>query len=118
MSNTKHKKHEIDATGERPGRLATRIATLLMGKHKVSYDPHLDAGDRVTIINADKIVFSGKKLAQKEYLHHTMHPGGLKSLPASKLVKEDPERVIRLAVAKMLPKNKLRVGRMKRLLFK
>lgn len=113
-----HKKQEIDATGMRPGRLATKIAGLLMGKHKPTYDPHIDNGDAVTIINADKIVFSGKKLEQKEYVHHTMHPGGLKSVPTKKVLAEDPSAVILHTVEKMLPKNKLRPGRLLRLRFK
>lgn len=112
-----HHKQEIDAAGQTPGRLATRIATLLMGKHKVSYVTHLDKGDKVVVLNADKIVFTGKKLDQKVYRHHSMHPGGLKETPA-KQVMEDPKEVIRHAVEKMLPKNKLRPDRMNRLHFK
>ncbi len=113
-----HKKQQIDAAGGRPGRLATQIATLLMGKHKATYDPHIDNGDFVTVINADKIVFSGKKIDQKDYKHHTMHPGGLKSTPAKRVLAENPSEVIRHAVEKMLPKNKLRSARMLRLRFK
>lgn len=118
MASSKHKKHEIDATAQRPGRLATRVAMLLMGKHKVSYVPHIDAGDKVVITNVDKMVFSGKKLEQKEYLHHSMYPGGLKSAPTQRVMKEDPEKVLLLTVAKMLPKNKFRTNRMKRISFK
>lgn len=117
MASRHHKKHIIDATGGRPGRLATQIAILLMGKNKPTYAPHLDRGDRVVVTNVDKIVFSGKKLAQKEYRHHTMHPGGLKTEPAKKMVQERPADAVRHAVAKMLPKNKLRSNRLLRLSF-
>ncbi len=109
---------EIDATGQAPGRLATKIATLLMGKHKVKYTPHLDLGDKVVITNYDKVVFTGKKMEQKLYRHHTNHPGGLKEKQAKTLMAEKPEETIKSAVAKMLPKNKLRDQRMNRLHFK
>lgn len=117
---TRHRRDKIviDAAGGRPGRLATQIAKILMGKHKASYDPHLDkAGDKVIITNVSQMVLSGKKLEQKEYLHHTMHPGGLKSVSAKKIMKEDPAEALRHAVNKMLPKNKLRTARMLRLKF-
>jgi len=118
MVSIKRKKIEIDAQGQAPGRLATRIATLLMGKHKVDYVPHIDNGDKVIILNADKIRFTGKKAEQKMYRHHSMHPGGLKEIPAKRIMKEHPEEIIRHAVEKMLPKNKLRVDRMNRISFK
>ncbi len=109
---------ELDAAGIAPGRLATQIATILMGKHRPDYTPHIDSGDKVVIANAKDLVFTGKKLDQKVYRHHTLHPGGLKEVGAKIMVKEKPEEVIRLAVIKMLPKNKLRTARMKRLKFK
>lgn len=112
-----HHKQEIDAAGMAPGRLATKIATFLTGKHKVSYEMHVDKGDKVVVSNVEKIVFSGKKIDQKVYRHHSMHPGGLKETPAKKVL-EDPKEVVRLAVMKMLPKNKLRADRIKRLHFK
>lgn len=112
-----HKKVEIDAAGQTPGRLATKIATILQGKHKASFEPHIDRGDKVVISNADKIIFTGKKLVQKVYRHHSMHPGGLKETPAKQMMK-DTKEVIRLAVEKMLPKNKFRTNRMKRIQFK
>ncbi len=118
MASIKRKKHEIDATNQAPGRLATKIATLLMGKHKASYVPHRDMGDKVVILNASKVLFTGKKLEQKEFLHHTMHPGGLKRTPVRKVLAEKPEDVVRHAVVKMLPKNKLREARLLRLSFK
>lgn len=117
MARIKHHKHEIDATGQAPGRLATRIALLLMGKNKPAYESHIDRGDKVVITNADKVVFTGKKMVQKVYRHHSMHPGGLKEIPAKRIMK-DPKEAIRHAVEKMLPKNKFRPNRMKRLQFK
>ncbi len=117
MATIKRKKIEIDATGQTPGRLATKIATILMGKHKVTYVPHIDAGDKVVILNVNEIRFTGKKLDQKIYRHHSMHPGGLKEIPAKKMM-EDPKQIILLAVAKMLPKNKMRDLRMNRISFK
>jgi large subunit ribosomal protein L13 len=118
MSSIKRKKHELDATNQAPGRLATRIAVLLMGKHKVGFEHYKDEGDKVVVLNAEKLIFTGKKLHQKEYKHHTMHPGGLKSVPAKKMKAEKPQDIIRSAVIKMLPKNKLRSKRMQRLSFK
>ena len=112
-----HGKYEIDAAGKQPGRLATEIARLLMGKHKPTYSPHIDEGSKVVVMNADKVVFTGKKIEQKEYRPHSMHPGGLKETPAKKVIKENPEEVIRHAVEKMLPKNKHRSNRLKRLSF-
>lgn len=117
MASTKHKKIELDATAQSPGRLATQIARILMGKHKTSYEPHVDRGDRVLVTNVDKVAFTGKKFEQKVYRHHTMHPGGLKETPVKKVIKEDPEKVVRLAVMKMLPKNKFRTIRMRRIMF-
>lgn len=111
-------KFEIDAAGQAPGRLATKIATILMGKHKVTYRPHVDNGDKVVILNVSKMIFTGKKLEQKLYRHHSMHPGGLKEIPAQKMMKEKPEDVLRHAVMKMIPKNKLRTQRMLRITFK
>lgn len=108
----------IDATGMAPGRLATRIAMILMGKDKPTYTPHLDEGEKVLIENAALIHFTGKKIDQKVYRRHSNYPGGLKETPAKKMLKENPEEIIRLAVAKMLPKNKLRDLRMQRLTFK
>ncbi len=112
------KKFEIDAAGMAPGRLATQIAKILMGKHKVGYQPNVDKGDKVIIINVDKLKFTGKKLDQKVYRHHSMHPGGLKETPAKKIMKENPKKIVLHAVAKMLPKNKLRDGRLLRISFK
>ncbi len=112
------KKIEIDAAGMAPGRLATKMAIILMGKHKVGYEPRLDKGDKVVILNVEKIKFTGKKLDQKLYRHHSNHPGGLKEIPAKKIMKENPREIVLHAVAKMLPKNKLRDGRLLRISFK
>ncbi|PIT88760.1 MAG: 50S ribosomal protein L13 [Candidatus Magasanikbacteria bacterium CG10_big_fil_rev_8_21_14_0_10_36_32] len=112
------KKFEIDAAGQAPGRLATKIATFLMGKHKPTYRPHVDNGDKVVILNVSKMIFTGKKLEQKVYYKHSMHPGGLKETPAKKMMKEKPEEVLIHAVMRMLPKNKLRTQRILRISFK
>jgi large subunit ribosomal protein L13 len=105
----------VDATGKTLGRLASEIAKILMGKHKPTYTPHVDGGDFVVVVNAEKIHVTGKKLDKKIYYKHTLYPGGLKETPLRKMLQEKPEEVIRLAVRGMLPKNKLRDRRMKRL---
>ena len=99
--------HLVDATGKTLGRLATEIATLLMGKHKPSYSPHIDNGDYVVVVNAEKIRVTGKKLKQKIYYSHSGYPGGLKEITLGEMLKKHPERVIIYAVEGMLPKNKL-----------
>lgn len=118
MAGVTHNTYEIDATGLRPGRLATQIAMILMGKYKPTFTWHIDDGAKVRIINVDKVIFSGKKLDQKDYKRHSMYPGGLKETPAKKVMTEDPKEVVRHAVAKMIPKNKFRANRLKRLSFK
>ena len=97
----------IDAEGKVLGRLATEIATILSGKNKPIYTPHVDTGDFVIVINADKIKLTGKKLEQKAYRYHTGYPGGLREVPYSRLMEKNPERIISLAVKGMLPKNSL-----------
>ncbi len=97
----------IDANGQVLGRLASRVARILRGKDKPFFSPHMDLGDHVVVINADKVVLTGKKLYQKVYYHHSGYPGGLKATTARKLLKENPERLIEDAVRGMLPKNKL-----------
>lgn len=97
----------IDADGQTLGRLATHIATLLMGKHKPSYSPHLDMGDFVVVVNADKVRVTGNKLQDKKYYRHTGYMGGLKETVLETMLARHPERVIGLAVRGMLPKNKL-----------
>ncbi len=107
--------HLIDAKGEVLGRLASRVATLLMGKNKVTYSPHLDTGDSVVVFNCEKIVLTGKKPKQKVYRRHSGYPGGFKEISFEKMMKENPENVIRHAVSGMLPDNRLKSKRLRRL---
>lgn len=99
--------HLVDAKGKTLGRLATRIAILLRGKHKPTYTPHVDAGDFVVVVNADQVALTGKKWQEKLYIYHTGYPGGLKTTSAEKMREKKPGRMITLAVQGMLPKNKL-----------
>jgi large subunit ribosomal protein L13 len=108
---------EIDVAGKPVGRVATKIASVLMGKHKPNYNPQNDTGDKVKILNVDKIEFTGKKWDQKVYFTTSNRPGGLKTKPVKDLRESSPETIIRHAVKYMLPKNKLQVLRMKRLTF-
>ncbi len=107
--------HTIDATDQTLGRMATRIATLLMGKHKASFVPNADMGDRVEVVHAALVKVTGRKADQKVYKHYTGYQGGLKEVPYLRLQKERPEEIIRKAVLNMLPHNRLRAPRMKRL---
>lgn len=97
----------IDAEGQILGRLATEIARRLRGKHKPEYTPHVDTGDYIVVINADKIAVTGKKMEDKIYHHHTGYIGNLKSISLGKLMDKHPERIIEKAVKGMLPKNPL-----------
>lgn len=97
----------IDAEGQTLGRLATRLASLLMGKHKPTYSPHLDMGDYVVVINADKVRVTGKKLSDKVYYRHSGYMGGLKAITLEKMLARHPDRVIKAAVKGMLPGNRL-----------
>jgi large subunit ribosomal protein L13 len=97
----------VDAEGQTLGRLATRIATVLRGKHKPQFTPHVDIGDFVIVLNASKIDLTGNKLDQKKYHRYSGHPGGLRSLSATHVREHDPERMIQQAVKGMLPKNRL-----------
>jgi len=106
-SNTEHKWLLIDATGKTLGRLASEAASLIRGKHKPQFTPHVDTGDFVIIINADKIVLTGKKLQNKMYYRHSGYMGGLKTTSAQEMLNKKPERMIELAVYGMLPKNRL-----------
>jgi large subunit ribosomal protein L13 len=100
--------HLIDADGLVVGRVASIIANILRGKHKPSYTPHIDCGDNVVIINADKVRFTGRKLAQKTYYRHTGHPGGIKGITAGKVLGgRFPERVLEKAVERMIPSGPL-----------
>mgnify|MGYP000900405767 CR=1 FL=1 len=108
---------EIDAAGKPVGRLATKIAMVLMGKNKPDFDPATDMGDKVMLTNVDKIVFTGKKWDQKVFYTTSNRPGGLKTKSVKDLRESSPETIIRHAVRYMLPKNKLQDLRMKRLTF-
>jgi large subunit ribosomal protein L13 len=115
---TQKKIYTLDAKGQAVGRLATQIAKILIGKHKVGYTPHIDDGDSVVVTNADKLTFTGNKMRQKIYRHHTGYPGGLKEVKLQKVFKENPSKVIIMAVDKMLPKTKHRKAMLKRLTIK
>ncbi len=97
----------VDAEGEVVGRLCSRIAHVLRGKNKPTYTPHVDTGDYVIVINADKIRFTGQKMAQKEYIRHTGYPGGQRVRTAREQMDKHPERIVEAAVRGMLPKNSL-----------
>jgi len=97
----------VDADGQTLGRLASEVAKLLRGKHKPSFTPHVDCGDNVIIINAEKVALSGNKWEDKTYIRHTGYPGGQRSLTATELKGKNPARVVEKAVKGMLPKNKL-----------
>jgi large subunit ribosomal protein L13 len=97
----------VDADGQTLGRLASRVAQILRGKHKPIYTPHLDTGDHVVVVNAEKVRLTGRKLDQKRYYRHSGYPGGLKETPVRKMLESHPERVIEYAVWGMLPKGKL-----------
>jgi len=104
-----------DADGKILGRLASVIASRLRGKHKPIYTPHVDTGDFVIVVNAEKIALTGKKLTDKMYYHHSRYPGGLRETSAEKMLKEKPEEVLRSAVKGMLPKNSLGRDMLKKL---
>lgn len=97
----------IDASGKTLGRLSTEVASILRGKRKPIYTPHVDTGDNVIIINAENVKLTGKKLEQKYYKYHTGYPGGLREVRYDELMDKNPEKVIQLAVKGMLPKNSL-----------
>lgn len=97
----------VDATDKTLGRLATEIARRLRGKHKPEYTPHVDTGDYIVVVNAEKIRTTGNKMADKIYYHHTGYVGNMKSISLEKLLQKAPERVIETAVKGMLPKNPL-----------
>jgi len=105
----------IDATNQVLGRLATKAARLLIGKDKAAFTPYLDSGDHVVVINAEKIKMTGNKVEQKVYHSHSGYPGGLKEVPAKRVRESKPEWVVREAIVGMLPKNKLRARRARKL---
>jgi len=105
----------VDASGKPLGRLATQVAMVLRGKHKPIYTPHMDTGDHVIVINADKIALSGRKAEDKRYFHHTMYPGGATWTSITNLMAKHPDRVVTKAVRGMMPKTKLGRDMMKKL---
>ncbi|MEM9549252.1 MAG: 50S ribosomal protein L13 [Bacteroidota bacterium] len=105
----------VDAEGETVGRLASNIASVLRGKHKPSYTPHVDTGDYVIVLNADKVRFTGNKLADKTYLRYSGYPGGQKSTTAREVMEKKPLRIMESAVRGMLPKTKLGRAMIKKL---
>ncbi len=106
-SEVKRDWYLVDASGKTLGRLASEIARRLRGKHKPIYTPHVDTGDYIVVINAEKVRVSGNKASAKTYYRHTGYPGGIKSITFEKLIERAPERVIETAVKGMLPKNPL-----------
>lgn len=118
MAKIERKTHVLDATGQAPGRLASQIAHLLIGKHKVTFLPNVDNGDIVEVVNASKIKITGEKLEQRNYYHHTAHPGGLRTTPLKTVMGRNPGEVITRAVSRMLPKNSHRTPRLHRLTVK
>lgn len=109
--------HQIDATGQAIGRLATQVATLLRGKNRATYQPHIDEGAVVHVSNIRQVVFTGKKLEQKNYYRHSGYPGGLKTIKMRDLQVSQPDQILRRAVKQMLPANRLRDGMLKRLII-
>lgn len=105
----------VDAQDKVLGRLATELARVLRGKHKPSYTPHLDVGDFVVVINAEKVKMTGNKWDQKMYYHHSGYPGGLTATPASAMLEQKPEEIVRHAVKGMLPKGSLGRSQLKKL---
>jgi len=97
----------VDAAGIPVGRLASQVATVLRGKHKPIFTPHVDTGDFVIVVNAEQVALTGSKLTDKFYYRHTGYPGGIKATRAEKLLAEKPTEVVRLAVKRMLPRNRL-----------
>jgi len=110
--------HNLEATGQTAGRLATKIATLLRGKHKTNFQPNYDQGDIVIVANVDKLKFTGKKFDQKKYHHYSGYPGGLKSKKLSDVFKNKPGEVLKRAVREMLPPVRFRNDMIKRLIIK
>ncbi|MCS7235621.1 MAG: 50S ribosomal protein L13 [Armatimonadota bacterium] len=97
----------VDAQGKVLGRLASRVAAILRGKHKPTFTPHVDGGDFVVVVNAEKVKLTGRKLQEKVYYWHTGYPGGIKSATAAQMLERKPEWVVQKAVQRMLPKNPL-----------
>ncbi len=107
--------HLVDADDQVVGRLASRIARVLMGKHRPEYTPHVDTGDFVVVTNAAKVRFTGRKMEKKRYYHYTGHPGGLRERTVSDLLERKPEEVLHLAVRRMMPKTRMGRAMIKKL---
>jgi len=118
MIKIERKLHKIDAADQTVGRLATKISLILRGKMKPEFQPHLDLGDIVEVVNTAKLKFTGKKFDQKQYHHFTGYIGGLKSKKLSEIYEKDPGEILKRAVREMLPDTKLRVNMLKRLIIK
>lgn len=106
-AEVERKWYVIDATDQTLGRLSSEVAAILRGKHKATYTPHVDTGDFVIIINAEKVKLTGNKLKDKKYYRHSGYPGGIKEISAGELLQKRPERAIEIAVKGMLPHNRL-----------
>ncbi len=113
--NVQRKWFVVDAEGKVLGRLASEVATILRGKHKAEYTPHVDVGDFVIIVNADKVELTGNKWDKKMYRYHTGYIGGLKEMPYKQFVQKNPRKMVELAVKGMLPKNSLGRAMIKKL---
>jgi large subunit ribosomal protein L13 len=109
--------HLIDAKDQVLGRISTQIANLLMGKNKVTFSTHMDSGDNVVVLNAEKVTLTGQKTSQKVYRSHSGYPGGFKEVSFDKMFEKHPERIIEHAVSGMLPDNRLKSKRLKRLII-
>lgn len=105
----------VDAEGQTLGRMASKIASILRGKHKASFTPHVDCGDNVIVLNAEKVVLTGRKMKQKVYLSYSLYPGGQKSVTAKELLEKKPEKLVEFAVEGMLPNGKLGKAMFKKL---
>ncbi len=106
-ADVKHNWYVIDAAGQTLGRLATEVATRLRGKHKPEYTPHVDTGDYIVVVNAEKVRVTGRKRTDKQYYRHSGYPGGIKQTSFETMIATHPERVIEMAVKGMLPRNPL-----------
>lgn len=115
MEEIKREIYKIDATDQVVGRLASDIATHLIGKYRADYQPNIDSGDLVEVVNVAKMKFDPKKMELKKYFHHTGYPGGIKEKSMKELVETNPAKILELAVSRMLPKTKHRDARMRRL---
>lgn len=114
-AEVKHDWFVVDADGKTLGRLASEIARRLRGKHKPIYTPHVDTGDYIVVVNAEKVRVTGNKMKDKIYYHHTGHIGNMKSISLEKLLQKAPERVLKIAVKGMMPKNTLGRAMMRKL---